>query len=346
MAPMTRQRARPQSDAPHALNALYYAQRAGAGLIVSEATQISAVGKGYPHTPGIYTPEQLAGWRLVTDAVHAEGGVIFAQLWHVGRFSHPVYQPGGALPVAPSAIAPEGEFTRSEDGGKLAIPTPRALEASELAPIADEFGRAAANAIAAGFDGVEIHGAGGYLIDEFLRDNANLRTDRYGGSVENRMRFPLEVVDAVVAAVGAQRTGIRLTPVGRSHGVTDSDPAALFFPFIEALDRRGLAYVHVIEGNTHEPRDLRGFDFRGLRRRFRGAWIVCNQYTRELADEALASGYADLVAFGRTFLANPDLPARLASGAPLNPVDSARVYGGAAEGYTDYPALSREVQAG
>jgi len=340
MAPMTRQRATPGSDAPHVLNALYYAQRASAGLIVTEATQVSAVGKGYPHTPGIYSAEQVAGWQLVTDAVHREGGKIFAQLWHVGRFSHPVYQPNGGLPVAPSAIAPLDQSTRGEDGSALAIGTPRALRADELPAIAEEFMLGAANAIQAGFDGVEIHGAGGYLIGQFLSDNANVRTDAYGGSVSNRMRFPLEVVDAVVAAAGADRTGIRLSPVGLVHGTADSDPPAVYFPFVEELSRRGLAYVHVIEGTTHGARDLGGFDFRGLRRRFRGAWIVCNQYTPALAEEAFTDGYADLIAFGRSYLANPDLVARLETGAPYNPVDNKKIYGGDAAGYTDYPALT------
>ena len=339
MAPMTRQRALPGSDAPHALNARYYAQRASAGLIVTEATQVSAVGKGYPHTPGIYSEEQVAGWRLVTDAVHRAGGKIFAQLWHVGRFSHPVYQPDGGPPVAPSAIAPVGQRTRGEDGGTLEIGTPRALGTGEVTAIVAEFERGAANAIAAGFDGVEIHGAGGYLIAQFLSDNANQRTDAYGGSVAKRLRFPLEVVDAVVAAAGAERTGIRISPVGLVHGTGDSDPAAVYFPFVEELDRRGIAFVHVIEGATHEPRSLDGLDFRALRRRFRNAWIACNQYTTALAEEALANGDADLIAFGRLYLANPDLVARLQRGAPFNEVDSKRIYGGDAAGYTDYLAL-------
>ncbi len=340
MAPMTRQRATPGTDAPYALNALYYAQRASAGLIVTEATQVSAIGKGYPHTPGIYSAEQVAGWRLVTDAVHREGGKIFAQIWHVGRFSHPVYQPGGALPVAPSAIAPEGQSTRGEDGSALAIGMPRALTIDEMATIADEFALGAANAIQAGFDGIEIHGAGGYLIAQFLCDNANVRTDAYGGSVVNRMRFPLEVVDAVVGAIGAARTAIRLCPVGVVHGTTDSDPAAIYGPFVSELDRRGIAYVHVVEGATHGPRDLGGFDFRALRRRFRGAWMVCNQYSVALAEEAFADGYADLIAFGRAYLANPDLVARLEQGLEFTPTDTKHIYGGAAAGYTDYPALA------
>jgi N-ethylmaleimide reductase len=340
MAPMTRQRALPGSDAPHALNAEYYAQRASAGLIVSEATQVQAAGRGYPHTPGIYTDEQIAGWRLVTDAVHASGGTIFAQLWHVGRFSHPVYQPDGGLPVAPSAIVPEGMRTRSDDGSVLTIPTPRALRVDELPAIAAAFGHGAACAVAAGFDGVEIHGASGYLIDQFLRDSANRRTDAYGGSPRNRMRFPLEVLDAVIAAAGAERVGIRLCPFGEVNGVVDSDPASVYVPFAEELSRRGIAYVHVVEGSTKLPRDPSAFDFRAMRRRFGGAWIVSNQYNAELAEEALASGYADLVAFGRWFVPNPDLVERLRTGAALNEVDSATIYGGGAKGYTDYPTLT------
>jgi N-ethylmaleimide reductase len=340
MAPMTRQRATPGTDAPSALNALYYAQRASAGLIVSEATQVSPIGKGYPHTPGLYSAEQIAGWQLVTDAVHREGGKIFAQLWHVGRFSHPVYQPDGGPPVAPSAIAPVDQSTRGEDGSALPIGTPRALRADELPGITGEFALAAVNAIQAGFDGVEIHGAGGYLIAQFLSDNANQRIDAYGGSVANRIRFPLEVVDAIVEAIGAERTAIRVAPVGVVHGTVDSEPAAVYGSFVDELSKRGIAYVHVVEGLTHGARDLGGFDFRTLRRRFGGAWIVCNQYTAALADEAFAGGYADLVAFGRPYVANPDLVARLERGLDYNPLDTKHVYGGGAAGYTDYPALA------
>lgn len=340
MAPMTRMRASDGTDAPHELNAVYYAQRAEAGLIISEASQVSPQGKGYYGTPGIYSPEQVAGWRLVTDAVHAAGGRIFLQLWHVGRFSHPSLQPGGALPVAPSAIIPEGLVTRGAGAAPLPVGLPRALEADELPGIAADFARGAANAIAAGFDGVEIHGSGGYLIDEFLRDSANLRTDEFGGSVENRMRFPLMVVDAVIDAVGPERMGIRLCPISFVQGVIDSDPAALYFPLMDELSRRRVGYVHVVEGATHGPRGADGFDFAGLRKRFGGAWMPCNQYTAETAHEAIASGYADLVAFGRPYLANPDLLERFKSGAPLAAYDQKRVYTGGADGYTDYPPLA------
>ncbi len=336
MAPLTRSRAQQPGDVPGPMNALYYRQRASAGLIVSEATQITPQGKGYAFTPGIHSDEQIAGWRLVTDAVHAEGGSIVLQLWHVGRISHPSLQPGGALPVAPSAIKPKGQaFTET---GFQDFVTPRALAAEELPGIVADYARAARNAIAAGFDGVEIHVANGYLLDQFLRDGTNHRTDQYGGSVENRLRFPLQVVDAVVAAVGAERVGIRLSPVTPSNDIADSNPTAVFFPLVEALAERGLAYVHVVEGATGGTR-ASAFDFDALRRRFPGAWMVNNSYTRELAVEHLAQGRTDLVAFGRPFIANPDLVERLRLGAPLAEVDRATLYGGDAKGYTDYPPL-------
>ena len=339
MAPLTRDRATPGTDAPNELNATYYAQRASAGLIIAEATQISPTAKGYAWTPGIYSAEQIAGWRLVTDAVHARGGTMFLQLWHVGRISHPSLQPGGILPVAPSAIAPQGVRTFIEDGTFAQVGTPRALEASELPAIIGDYAQATRNALAAGFDGVEIHAANGYLLDQFLRDGANHRSDEYGGSVKNRMRFPLQVVEAVTAAAGARRVGIRIAPVSPANGISDSDPSALFFPFVHELDRFGLAYVHVIEGATQGPRDLRGFDFPGLRRTFGGPWMVNNGYDREMALEAVTRGYADLVAFGRAYIANPDLVERLRRNAPQNEPDAGRFFGGAAEGYTTYPFL-------
>jgi N-ethylmaleimide reductase len=339
MAPLTRSRATPGSDAPHALNAAYYEQRASAGLIIAEATQISPQGKGYAWTPGIYSASQIAGWRNVTDAVHAKGGKIVLQLWHVGRISHPGLQPHRALPVAPSAIAPLDVRTFLEDGSQVMVGLPRALETSELPGIVDDYRRATQNALDAGFDGVEIHAANGYLLHEFLSAETNLRTDAYGGSVENRLRFPLEVVDAVVSVAGAERTGIRLSPVSPAQGMIDSDPAAAYFPLVRELDARTIAYVHVVEGWTQGARDLRGFDFAALRKLFRGTWMVNNGYTRELAIEALASGYADLVAFGRPFIANPDLVERLRLDAPLNEGDRATFFGGDARGYTDYPTL-------
>ena len=340
MAPLTRNRATHGTDVPHQLNAEYYAQRATAGLLIAEATQISPSGKGYAFTPGIYSEEQVAGWRLVTDAVHAQGGTIVLQLWHVGRFSHRALQPGGQLPVGPSAIAPVAQKTFIEDGRFVDVETPRALELAELPGILADYAKATHNALAAGFDGVEIHAANGYLLDQFLRNGANARTDAYGGSVENRMRFPLEVIDAVVAVAGAERTGIRISPVSPAGGLVDSDPAAIFFPFVRELSSRRLSYVHIVEGSTAGPRDFAPFDFKTMRAQFSGPWMVNNGYTRELAGDALGSGYADLVAFGRPFIANPDLVERLRTNAPLNPLNVEKMYGGGAEGYIDYPVLS------
>ena len=341
MAPLTRNRATHGTDVPHALNAEYYEQRASAGLIISEATQISPSGKGYAFTPGIYSPEQVAGWQLVTKAVHAQGGTIVMQLWHVGRFSHPALQPGGVAPVGPSAIAPVGQKTFIEDGSFVDVGTPRALEASELPGIVADYVKAAHNAIEAGFDGIEIHAANGYLLDQFLRDGANQRTDEFGGPVENRMRFPLAVVDAIVAAIGAERTGIRISPVSPASGLSDSDPASVFFPFVRELSARKLAYVHVVEGATGGARDIApSFDFAKLRTEFKGPWMVNNGYTREMGAAAIESGAADLVAYGRLFIANPDLVERFKTDAPLNELDQATLYGGGAKGYTDYPELA------
>jgi len=339
MAPLTRNRATAGTDAPNQLNVEYYRQRASAGLIIAEATQISPYGKGYAFTPGIYSPEQVAGWKAVTDAVHAEGGTIYLQLWHVGRFSHPSLQPGGLLPVAPSAIAPADSRTFLENGTFAEVGTPRALELNEIPGVIDDYAAAATKAIAAGFDGVEIHGANGYLLDQFMKDGSNHRTDRYGGSVANRLRLTLEVTEAVVAAVGADRTGIRISPVSPASGAFESDPTAVFVPLVHELNRFGLAYVHVIEGATQGPREFHGFDFIGLRRAFAGPWMVNNGYSRELAIEAIAAGNADLVAFGRPYVANPDLVERLRVDAPLNEVDWAHTFGGDAHGYTDYPTL-------
>ncbi len=340
MAPLTRNRATAGSDVPRPLNAEYYTQRASAGLIIAEATQISPSGKGYAWTPGIYSAEQVAGWRQVTDAVHARGGKIVLQLWHVGRISHPSLQPGGALPVAPSAVAPNKQKTFIEDGTFADIGTPRALDAAELPGILEDYRSATRNALDAGFDGVEIHAANGYLLHQFLSDEANQRTDAYGGSVENRLRFPLEVVEAVVGVAGARRVGIRISPVSPALGIANSDPAAVFFPFVRELDRLGLMYVHVIEGATQGPRDIDpSFDFNALRASFHGPWMVNNGYTRDLAIDAVSNGYADLVAFGRPYVANPDLVERLRADAPLNEVDKQHLYGGDAQGYTDYPVL-------
>ncbi len=339
MAPLTRDRATPGTDAPNALNAEYYRQRASAGLIIAEATQISPYGKGYAFTPGIYSPEQITGWKSVTDAVHAQGGTIYLQLWHVGRFSHPSLQPGRLLPVAPSAIAPRDARTFLENGEFAEVGTPRALELVELPGLIDDYAAATTKAIAAAFDGVEIHAANGYLLDQFMRDGSNHRTDQYGGSVANRIRLTLEVTEAIVAAVGADRTGIRISPVSPAGGAFDSDPQSVFFPLVRELSRFGLAYCHVVEGHTQGPREFHGFDFVKLRESFEGPWMVNNGYTRELAIEAVASGYADLVSFGRAYVANPDFVERLRIGAPLNEVDWDRTFGGDEHGYTDYPTL-------
>jgi len=345
MAPLTRSRANHANDAPQPMNAAYYAQRASAGLIISEATNITHEGKGYAYTPGIYTRAQIAGWRLVTDAVHAKDGKIFLQLWHVGRVSHPSLQPNGALPVSSSAVAPTDAQAFTEDGMKP-IGVPRALETAEIPRIVDDYRRATENALDAGFDGVEIHGANAYLLDQFLRDGCNRRTDEYGGTVENRMRFPLAVVDAVVGIAGAARTGIRLSPAAEIGGLKDSDPPAVFFPFTRELSARKLAYVHVVEGMTQGPRDV-GFDFHAMRALFDGPWMVNNGYTREMAIEAVASGYADLVAFGRAYLANPDLVERIREDVPFAESRKETWYGGGAEGYVDYPTATRSgVPAG
>ncbi|MBS0351984.1 MAG: N-ethylmaleimide reductase [Proteobacteria bacterium] len=340
MAPLTRNRAVHGTDAPQALNAEYYAQRASAGLIISEATQISPTGKGYAWTPGIYSEEQISGWKKVTNAVHAKGGVIFLQLWHVGRISHPTLQPHGGLPVAPSAIAPEGQRTFIETGEFVPVGQPRALLLSEIPAIVRDYRIAARNAMTAGFDGVEIHAANGYLIHQFLCDGSNQRQDSYGGSIENRLRFALEVVQAVTEEVGAHRTGIRLSPVSPSNGVFDSAPASVFFPLIKELNHFDLSFVHVVEGTTGGARDFKGFDFQAFRKEFSGPWMVNNGYDREKAMLAVSSGYADLVAFGKSFIANPDLVARLQWDAPLNQPDPKTFYGGDAKGYIDYPTLS------
>ncbi|MGD0639454.1 MAG: alkene reductase [Roseiarcus sp.] len=338
MAPMTRNRATPGSDAPNDLMAAYYRQRAGAGLIVSEASQISRQGQGYIWTPGLYSEAQVEGWRTTTRAVHDAGGRIFVQMWHVGRVSHTSLQPKGGAPVAPSAIRAK---TRTFiETGFAEVSEPRALDASGIAQIVDDYARAAANAKRAGFDGVEIHAANGYLIDQFLRDGVNRREDSYGGAIENRARFALEVVDAILKVWPASRVGIRLAPVSPANDVADSNPAALFGYLVERLSERRLAYVHVVEGATQGERDFAPFDYAALRRAFGGAYIANNGYTRELAVEALAEGRADLVAFGRPFISNPDLVERLRRGAALAPLDRETLFGGGAKGYTDYPALA------
>lgn len=337
MAPLTRSRAG-EGNVPSSMAATYYSQRAGAGLIVTEATQAGAGGQGYIATPGIHSDAQVCEWKKVTDAVHQAGGVIFMQLWHVGRISHPDFR-GGELPVAPSVIAPRGVQTYTAQGLKD-IPAPRALEIDEIAAIVEEFRQGAQNAKAAGFDGVEVHGANGYLLDQFLEDGTNQRTDRYGGSVENRARLLLEVVDAVTQVWGSDRVGVRLSPGGTFNDMCDCHPQETFGHVVRELAARKLAYLHLIEPSQqqgeHPMPDLSAGFFRPL---YPGTLIVAGSYAHERANAVLQSGTADLVAFGQLFLANPDLPERFRRGAPLNAPDPKTFYGGGAEGYIDYPML-------
>lgn len=338
MAPLTRSRAdEAAGDVPgSAMNVEYYRQRSNAGLIISEGTQVSPVGKGYMATPGIYSDGQVEGWKTITHAVHEAGSKIVAQLWHVGRLTHPDLT-GGAHPVGPSAIQAKAlAYTRN---GKVDVPAPRELSVGDIAAVVEEFRRGAANALRAGFDGVEIHGANGYLIDQFLRNGANRRTDQYGGSVENRTRFALEIVDGVIAEVGAGRAGIRLSPVSPFNDVADSDPQAVFGYLVEELNRRGIAFIHFIEGATGSAREMPGFDYAWARKAFKGSYIANNGYDGATAMEAVESGKADAVSFGRFFIANPDLVERLKRNAPLNAPDPKTYYKAGPEGYIDYPAL-------
>lgn len=340
MAPLTRSRAE-KNDVPSLLNALYYAQRATAGLIISEATQISQQGKGYAFTPGIYTNEQIAGWKLVTEAVHAKNGHIFAQLWHVGRISHPDLQLNGELPVAPSAIKPEGQ-AYTETGFKPFV-TPRALELKEIPGIIDQYVHAATCAKQAGFDGIEIHAANGYLIDQFLRDKTNKRTDIYGGSIENRARFLLEVVDGIKKIWDGNRIGIRLAPVSHANDIYDSNPMKTFSYVVEQLNSRNIVYIHFVEGETIGPRIIPAdFDFGVLRTLYKGLYMANNAYDLELALQARRENLADLICFGRLFIANPDLVYRLQIGATLKQAPKETWYGGGKEGYTDWPTLEEE----
>ena len=335
MAPLTRNRAG-DANVPQAMNALYYGQRASAGLIITEATQISPQGVGYPHTPGIHDQAQTIGWRRVTKAVHERGGRIFVQLWHVGRISHPSLQPDQALPVAPSAIRPEGEVMTYQ--GPRPFVTPRALDTEEIPGIIEQYRLAAHQALVAGFDGVEIHAANGYLLDQFLRDGSNQRTDAYGGSVESRARLLLEVTDVVTQVWGGERVGVRLSPLGTFNSMFDSQPERIFGYVVERLNAFSLAYLHVVED---QPGDEAGpaFDMGSLRRRFDGLYMANGGYDYERGNTRLARGEADLISFGRLFIANPDLPERFAGGADLNTPDPSTFYGGNEQGYTDYPAL-------
>jgi N-ethylmaleimide reductase len=338
MAPMTRNRAA-AGNVPGPLAPLYYAQRASAGLLISEASQVMPEGQGYPATPGIHSDAQVAGWQQVTQAVHEAGGRIFLQLWHVGRVSHPDFQPGGAPPVAPSAIRPAGQAVTLQ--GMKDFVTPRALDAAEIPAIIDAYRDAARNAQAAGFDGVEVHGANGYLLDQFLRDGSNQRDDDYGGPIENRARLLLEVTRAVCEVWGSDRVGVRLSPLQPFNDMRDSNPEATFSYVVEQLNPLELAYLHVTEMGAEQP-GVAGpaFDLRKLRRLYQGAYMTNAAYTRDKANAALAAGDADLVAFGVPYIANPDLVERFAQGAALNAADPDTFYGGGAEGYTDYPSLA------
>jgi N-ethylmaleimide reductase len=342
MAPLTRDRAGP-GQVPTSMMATYYEQRASAGLIITEATQISPEGQGYLDTPGLYNAEQVAGWRRITDAVHAKGGKIVVQLWHVGRISHVSLQPNGQPPVSSTARRAIGKTFTAQ--GFEDVSAPRALRLDELPRIVAAYRQAARNAITAGFDGVEVHSANGYLLEQFLRDSINDRTDAYGGPKENRARLAVEVMTAIVEEIGAGRTGIRLSPVTPANDAKqDSDAQGLFNYVVEQLAPLKLAFLHIVEGSTGGPRDVAPFDYAALRSRFKqgnehGAWIVNNGYTRAMAIDVVAKGEADLVAFGRPFISNPDLVERLRIDAPLAALNRNTLYGGSAAGYTDYPTL-------
>lgn len=346
MAPLTRMRADRSSFAPRGLSAEYYAQRATpGGLLIAEASPVLMTGRGNPGTPGIYSQGQIAGWRGVVDAVHAKGGLIFLQLWHVGRVSHSSFQPGGVMPVAPSAvpITGEGMLAMTADGKMAPYETPRALEADEVGQIVEAFRQGAKNAHEAGFDGVEIHGANGYLLEQFLQSHTNLRTDRYGGSIENRARLLLEIAQAVIEVWGANRVGVRLSPYGVANGSGEADPMPLYSHVVKALDPLGLAYLHFIEPRSsgagraevnwqNVPSAMALF-----RPLWRGILIAAGGFTGESAEAAIVRGHADAIAFGRIFISNPDLPRRLRHGFPLTPYNRATFYSGEAVGYTDYP---------
>ena len=340
MAPMTRSRTTQPGNVPNAMMAKYYAQRASAGLIITEATQISQQGQGYSFTPGIYTPEHIAGWRLVTGAVHREDGRIFLQLWHVGRMSHGSFHADGK-PVAPSALSPDAQVwvvdAETGVGSMVDAAIPRALETDEIAAVVKDFRQAAANAIEAGFDGVEIHGANGYLIDEFLRRSSNHRTDQYGGGQENRIRFLVEVAEAVADEIGADRTGIRMSPYITQRNMADDEMIEVMLKAAKELDRIGLVYIHLSEADWEDapvvPEQFR----HDLRAAYSGAIIVAGKYTKERGQDIIAKGLADVVAYGRPFLANPDLARRFAEDLPLADFDGSTLFGGTEKGYSDYP---------
>ena len=353
LAPLTRMRAEKPSLAPRPLNAEYYAQRATpGGLLIAEASPVLATAFGSPGVPGIYTEQQVAGWRKVVDAVHAKGGVIFLQLWHVGRVSHSSFQPGGVLPVAPSAVAiPHDLKTGTADGKVTVYETPRALETSEIPGVVDAYRQAAKNALLAGFDGVEIHGANGYLIEQFLQSHTNLRADQYGGSIENRTRFLMEVTRAVVEVWGANRVGVRLSPYGIANGSGEPNPMPLYTYVVQSLNPFGLAYLHLIEPRSsgagraevnHQNVPSAMVLFRPI---WNGVLIAAGGFTGETANAAIEADHADAIAFGRIFISNPDLPRRLQRGFPLTPYNRATFYGGDVAGYTDYPVHDELAQA-
>ena len=348
MAPLTRSRSTQPGDIPNDMNVEYYKQRSSAALIISEATQISPQGKGYAFTPGIYSEEQIAGWKKITDEVHAQGSRIFIQLWHVGRVSHSSLQPGNFLPVAPSAIpVSEGQAFTYE--GMQDFETPRELDFNEMPAIVEQYRQAAINAKAAGFDGVEIHAANGYLLDQFLRDGTNKRTDIYGGGIENRSRLVLDVTQAVTDVWGGDRVGIRISPTGTFNAMSESEPQTLFNYLVEKLNQFNLAYLHVVEQlgvgaeQFGDVGETDGFDFNALRKMFNGAYMANGGYTGETAEQSLNNDHSDFIAFGVPFIANPDLPERIKQGADLNEADPNTFYGGDAKGYLDYPTLGQQL---
>jgi N-ethylmaleimide reductase len=339
MSSMSRDRS--PGGVPTALNALYYAQRAGAGLVITESTAVSARGVGWPNTPGIFTDEQVAGWREVTRAVHGQGGRIFSQLWHCGRNSHPLTQPGGALPVGPSAILPNATVRTAQ--GRVPLLVPHELAADEMPGVIEEYRGAARNALAAGFDGVQVHAGNGFLLDQFLRDSSNRRGDVYGGSVQNRCRLLVEVVDAVCEVWGSGRVGVRLSPANpTNYRLEDSDPALLLRTVLAMLSELRIAYVDVVEGSTTAGPPTHVLDYATIRRAFNGAYVANNGFRTLQQAELTLQTHADLISFGRPFIANPDLPLRLELGAPLNPLDEAHLYSPDHRGYTDYPFLDGE----
>jgi N-ethylmaleimide reductase len=346
MAPLTRLRSKQPGNIPQQLNADYYVQRATAGLIISEATQVSQQGQGYPASPGIHSEEQVEGWKLVTDSVHKAGGRIFLQLWHVGRISHPSHQPNGAQPVAPSAIIAKNSGTFTADWQPTPILMPRALETEEIPHLIEDYILATENAKKAGFDGVEVHGANGYLLDQFLQDGSNHRTDQYGGSIENRVRLLLEVVDSAISIFGANKVGVRLSPYGTFNDMSDSDPVALFSYVLEKLNDRNIAYIHLIEpratnaGSQDKINESAPNVAKIFRSKFKNAIISAGGYTPQTAEEAVTSGLVDAVAFGRLYISNPDLVERIRLNAELNNYDRKTFYGGGEKGYTDYPYMS------